>query len=208
MCADLCAGVLCPPPKTCSLGECKAPCNCYAGDIGCNTGEVCDKSGSKECVPPACQGKTCQTGEHCDATGTCVGLCSGVACPQGQKCDTTKGCVDLCDGVSCGAGDECDPKTGSCVPSQCKTLCIPPTTCVAGQCVVPEGGIGGSGGALNDAGNDAAAASGGSLPKGGTTDAGDDGGCGWRAPASAPVWPAALLAMLSAFGLLFRRRSR
>ncbi len=60
--------------------------------------------------------------------------------PQGQKCDTTKGCVDLCDGVSCGAGDECDPKTGSCVPSQCKTLCIPPTTCVAGQCVVPEGG--------------------------------------------------------------------
>lgn len=205
-CVDLCAGVQCPPPKQCSLGECKAPCKCYAGDIGCNAGEVCDKVGTGDCVPPACQGKTCAAGEHCDATGACVGKCSGVICPQGQKCSSTTGCVPLCEGVLCGDGQTCNPKTGACEDAQCNPICIPPKVCVAGQCVVPEGGTGGSGGAVNDAGSDAAAASGGQTPKGGTTDSGDDGGCGCRAPKTAPVWPAALLGLLGALGLLARRR--
>ncbi len=205
-CVDLCAGVQCPPPKQCWLGECKAPCKCYAGDIGCNTGEVCDKGGTDGCVPPACQGKTCAAGEHCDATGACVGKCSGVICPQGQKCNSTTGCVPLCEGVLCGDGETCNPKTGACEASQCNPLCIPPKVCVAGQCVLPEAGTGGSGGAVNDAGSDAAAASGGQTPKGGTTDSGDDGGCGCRAPKTAPVWPAALLGLLGALGLLARRR--
>ncbi|MCC6668735.1 MAG: putative metal-binding motif-containing protein [Polyangiaceae bacterium] len=204
-CVDLCAGVQCPPPKQCSLGECKAPCSCYAGDIGCSAGEICDKTGSKDCVPPACKGKTCQTGEHCDTTGACVGLCSGVTCPQGQKCDSAKGCVPLCEGVTCATGEECDAKTGACVPAQCTPICFPPKKCVAGQCVLPEAG---TGGAANDAGSDAGGGTGGKLPSGGTTDSDDDGGCGCRAPAATAAWPAALLGLLGALGLSFWRRRR
>lgn len=202
-CVDPCAGVQCPAPKQCSQGECKAPCDCYAGDIGCSAGEVCDKTGSKDCVPPACKGKTCQPGEHCDSTGACVGLCSGVTCPAGQKCDATKGCVPLCEGVTCATGEECDAKTGQCVPAQCNPVCFPPKTCVGGQCVFPEAGTGGS---ANDAGNDAAAGSGGNVPTGGTTDAGDDGGCGCRLVPERDSRRIALALALLALGLGARRR--
>jgi MYXO-CTERM domain-containing protein len=211
-CVDLCANLICPAPKTCIGGECKAPCTCFAGDVGCPSPLVCDKNGSGQCVPAACKGKSCNAGEHCNDAGDCVGLCDGVVCPQGQKCDSQKGCVPMCDGVSCQSGQECDPTTGTCVDKTCSPACNPPLVCVAGSCVLPESGSGGSGtgatgATTGDAGPDASAGSGGvGASKGGTSDAGDDGGCGCRTPGSDERGTLALLSVLGALGLGFARR--
>jgi MYXO-CTERM domain-containing protein len=208
-CVDLCAGVQCPAPKQCQLGECKVPCSCYASDVACSAPSVCDKGGTEQCVTAGCLGVTCNTGEHCDPqSGQCVGLCAGVTCPQGQKCAPPNGCVPLCEGVTCAAGQECNPATGQCEDTLCNPICLPPKVCVAGQCVLSDAGVGGTGGSTQDAGPDASAGSSGSPPKGGTSTSGDDGGCGCRAPASSPTWPAMLLAFLGLVGLGLRRRSR
>jgi Putative metal-binding motif len=202
-CVDPCSNVKCPSPKECIAGECKPPCSCFAGDAGCPSGLVCDKGGSDQCVPAACQGVSCASGQHCNDAGQCVGMCDGVVCPQGQKCDDTNGCVGLCDGVSCPSGQSCDPATGTCTDTSCTPACSPPTMCVSGQCVFSDAGTGGGSG---DAGPDGSAANGAGATKGGTSQAGDDGGCGCRAPGSERTSSAALLALLAALGLAWRRR--
>lgn len=207
-CIDPCANLVCPSPKQCIAGECVAPCSCFAGDVGCKAGEVCDKGNTDLCTTPACKGVTCAPGQHCDpGTGQCQGICDGVKCPPGETCDPVKkACVGLCDGITCAAGEVCDPATGKCVDDSCKNVtCIPPSVCVGGSCVAPDGGVGG--GPADASADGAAASGGGTLPPKGSAVAGDDGGCGCTTPGGRRGTFAAVLALLG-LGVLAARRRR
>ncbi len=212
-CIDLCQGVQCPSPKTCINGQCKAPCSCFNNDAGCTAPLVCDRGGTDQCVPSACQNKTCGAGEHCDDSGNCVGVCDSVTCPAGQKCDATQGgCVDNCDGVTCPAGATCDPKTGTCTDKSCDTVfCQGGQTCVAGKCVDTDGGVADSG--ANDSGGGGTSGSDGGAggPPRGSTAAGDSGGCGCHTAggeSTGSAWLDLIALALTGAGAARRRRRR
>lgn len=212
-CFDPCANIECPQGQFCQAGQCVFPCGCFAGDIGCNGGLVCDTGNSNTCVPPACKGVTCPMGQTCDAaSGQCVSFCNNdVHCPAGQKCIEPTGCVPLCQGVSCPKDFACDPQTGECVDTSCENVtCFPPQTCVGGVCVTPDGGAtggGGQGGTGGEGGGSMTTSSSGSS--GGGANPGDPAKCGCRIPGEPDADPlpgAGALALLGIAAAIARRR--
>lgn len=218
LCLDPCATLQCPEGQLCQGGLCFSPCSCLAGDIGCLNlpGTVCDEGFTELCVHPACKGLVCPAGQVCDPnTAACVDFCNAnVNCPEGQKCLAPTGCVSLCTGVTCQQGYDCDPKTGQCVDSSCVNVsCIPPSVCVAGQCV--DMGTGGAGGAGGGETTGIGGAGGGSTSSegsgGGRPDqSGDEGGCGCLVVggSSDDEGSIKLALLLSALGLAWSVRRR
>jgi MYXO-CTERM domain-containing protein len=213
-CVDPCANLQCPQGQQCQGGQCVSPCNCFAGDIGCTGGLVCDSGSSNTCVPPPCKGVSCPAGQTCDATsGTCVSFCNGnVHCPQGEKCVDPDGCVPVCQGVQCPTNFACDPMTGQCVDMSCANVtCFPPQVCMGGVCVAPDGGAGGQGGA---GGGGGATSSSSGNPETSTSSSGAPGAkgkCGCRIVGEPDEGPLSIAGALGVLGLVaagLRRRRR
>ncbi|MFT3768251.1 MAG: MopE-related protein [Minicystis sp.] len=223
-CFDPCSTIQCPQGQFCQAGQCVFPCGCFAGDIGCNGGYVCNKGNAdpaadtNTCVPPLCKGVTCPTGQTCEATtGQCVSFCNNnVHCPAGQKCDDTAGgCIPNCQGKSCPDKFACDPMDGECKDVSCENVtCFPPQKCENGACVTPDGGGtggGGSGGSgsSSSGGSATGGAASGSSSSGGDT--GDKGKCGCRIPGEpdeAPLSGAGALALVGLAAAAMRRRRK
>jgi MYXO-CTERM domain-containing protein len=206
-CADPCTGVVCPNQQVCEDGSCRPRCACFQADVGCPTGLVCDRTGESACVTTDCQNVTCAAPQFCDM-GQCVSPCTGATCPIGQKCeDATGACVPKCQGVTCASGETCEPATGQCV-SDGECNCLPPSVCVGGTCVVPDGG------APSDAGaEDASAGDDGGGPHRGPqtadeADADSGGGCGCRVAPARSASRGGLAAAALLLAALGRRRRR
>ncbi len=213
-CLDACQGVQCPAGESCKDGQCVFPCACFAGDTGCAGGNVCDKTGTPACVPPACVGMMCGAGKVCNpVNGACVDLCDGVMCPQGQVCASPGGCVPVCDTKTCGPGLVCNPQTGLCEDTSCANItCFPPKVCKMGDCVdTPtgaggSGGMGGMGGATETTTSSTASMSAGQGGAGGTTISGDKGSCGCRVAGAPDGDSLGTIAGLAALAAFTRRR--
>lgn len=220
-CFDPCANIQCPQGQFCQAGQCVFPCGCFAGDIGCNGGLVCNQGNAdpaadtNTCVSTACKGVVCPAGEACDeTTGQCVGFCNDdVHCPAGEKCIEPAGCVPLCQGVSCPDKFACDPQTGKCVDTTCENVtCFPPQVCMGGVCVTPDGGATGGGGqggggTGGEGGAPTSSSSSGSGEGGGGASPGDPSKCGCSIPGEeAPFSGAGALALLGLAAAIARRR--
>lgn len=206
-CLDACQGVQCPAGETCKDGQCFFPCACFADDSGCVGGNVCDKAGSKTCVPPACVGVTCPAGQVCNPiNGMCADTCDGVMCPEGQVCAAPGSCVPVCSTKNCPTGLTCNPQTGACEDISCNNVpCFPPRVCMMGVCMDSgAGGMGGAGGAMSSTGASMSTGEGGA----GGTSGGDKGSCGCLV-AGAPERGSlgALAALFTAAALTRRRRA-
>jgi len=198
-CTDLCDGVQCPTPQVCIDGECSPPCSCFNGDSACEGGDVCDRGGTDQCLPPACVGMSCGGDQYCDDQGMCVDLCDGVTCPAGQECVASEGgCVSTCYDVTCSGDQKCDPALGACVDAACVGVsCGGGQVCVDGSC--QDGDTTGD--------PDAGTASDGGAGNGGVS-GGKPNGCGCRemttpAPSSGT---GVLLLLIGLAGFVIRRR--
>ncbi|APR81196.1 internalin, putative [Minicystis rosea] len=212
-CFDPCSNIECPQGQLCQSGQCVFPCGCFAGDIGCNGGLVCDVGNSNTCVPPVCKGISCPVGQTCDGTtGQCISFCNGnVHCPAGQKCDDTAGgCIPFCQGVTCPQDFACDPESGQCVDVSCEDVtCFPPQVCEKGKCVTPDGGTAGGAGGGGTGGAGGEATGGAPSSSSSSGDPGDQGSCGCRVPGEpdeAPLGSAGALALLGLAAAAMRRR--
>ena len=222
-CIDPCANIQCPAGTTCSAGVCSPPCNCYAGDIGCTGGLVCDRNATNSCTTPACIGADSRMG-HADVRGPgrramCVDLCNPmVVRPLGQTCVAGQGCVDLCAGVTCPSGKSCDPTTGNCKAAMCDASnCPAPAQCVNGACV---GGTNAGGGpvftssATGQGGSQGTSSDkGGGVPfvgagGGDANGIGQTGGCCGVAGGESPEGRGAAALALMALGLVVANRRR
>ena len=206
-CLDACQGVQCPAGQACKDGQCTFPCACFAGDTGCSSGNVCDKTGSATCVPPACVGVACPAGQVCNPiNGVCADICNGVMCPVGQVCAPPGGCVPVCETKTCPTGLICNPQTGTCEDTSCANVtCFPPQMCVMGACVDSPsgaGGMGGMGGAMTA--STTGSTSTGDGGAGGTS--GDKGSCGCRVAGDPGADPRGAAAALVAAAAWIRRR--
>jgi MYXO-CTERM domain-containing protein len=149
-CIDPCASIVCPGSLTCQDGKCSPACSCFASDVGCSGGKVCDRNVSNTCVQPSCKGVQCDIGQTCDpVSGACVDACAGVVCPQDGNPCTDDICVGgLCthqpkdNGASCEDADKCNG-TETCQQGVCtagpKPMCDDKNPCTADFCDPTKG---------------------------------------------------------------------
>jgi hypothetical protein len=149
-CVDPCANIACPGSLVCEDGKCKPACSCFASDVGCSDGKVCDRAVQNACVQPNCKGVQCAAGQLCDpASGACVDACAGVVCPQDDNPCTDDVCVaGACthqaksDGASCEDADKCNGaetcQQGVCTAGT-KPTCDDNNPCTADVCDPTKG---------------------------------------------------------------------
>ncbi|HEY2410497.1 MAG TPA: MYXO-CTERM sorting domain-containing protein [Polyangiaceae bacterium] len=225
---DDCTNGTCPamPHKPEAQGT---PC---VSDL-CHQG-MCDNAG--KCVQGAaidCDDANPCTTDTCDPASGCAHQADDTqSCSDGDACTTGDKCTNgVCAGstVTCTALDEChkpgtcDMTAGGCSdPRQDDGFACTGGTCMAGKCVLADGGIVtssggavGSGGSTGISGEAGETASGGTLASGGATVTPpahvfvrNPGGCSCRVPSrsSGERGPVLLLAVM--IGAAFARRRR
>jgi MYXO-CTERM domain-containing protein len=126
---DVCAGVVCQPPKQCVASGLTPRCiDCNDPSLACTAPQICVAG---KCQNDPCLNVKCGTGQFCDG-GTCKDLCVPGKCGDGQRCVAGNCQPDLCFNVPCQDKQFCNPMTGKCELDKCQgTVCGPGMACVS-----------------------------------------------------------------------------